>query len=45
MLDQGSDPNLNPPTQPAPEESSNRTFMIAVGILVLTNKLTWLQGL
>ena len=33
MLDQGSDPNLNPPTQPAPEESSNRTFMIAVGIL------------
>jgi heme/copper-type cytochrome/quinol oxidase subunit 2 len=33
MLDQGSDTNLNPPTQPAPEEKSNRTFMIAVGIL------------
>jgi hypothetical protein len=33
MLDQGNDPNLNPTTQPPAEESSNRTFMIAVGIL------------
>jgi hypothetical protein len=33
MLDQGNDPNLNPvPEQPV-EESSNRTFMVAVGIL------------
>lgn len=33
MLDQGSVPDLIPPTQPPAEESSNRTFMIAVGIL------------
>jgi hypothetical protein len=33
MLDQGNDPNLNPATEPPVEESSNRTFMIAVGIL------------
>ncbi|KAF0109141.1 MAG: hypothetical protein FD146_185 [Anaerolineaceae bacterium] len=33
MLDQGTDPNLSPTTEPPAEESSNRTFMIAVGIL------------
>jgi hypothetical protein len=33
MLDQGTDPNLNPATEPPAEESSNRTFMIAIGIL------------
>lgn len=33
MLDQGSDPNFIPPSEPPTEESSNRTFIIAVGIL------------
>ena len=33
MLDQGTDPTLNPATEPPAEESNNRTFMIAVGIL------------
>ena len=34
MLEETPDPDLNPPTEEPPaEESSNRTFMIAVGIL------------
>ena len=33
MLDQSSVPDMDPPTQPPVKESSNRTFMIAVGIL------------
>lgn len=33
MLDQNPDPNLTPSNEPPAEESSNRTFIIAVGIL------------
>jgi len=33
MLEQGDNPNPNEPTPPPAEESSNRTFLIAAGIL------------
>lgn len=33
MFDEGTDPNLSATTEPPAEESSNRTFLIGVGIL------------